>query len=75
MGETKKWVQTLYDQLSKSFDALQTLEESHLLKGFVLTTLNKRPQVKPDLVRTDDDWEDWGDGRFTQGPTEVVKTK
>ena len=31
-----------------------------MLKGFVLTTLNKLPQVKPDLVRTDDDWEDWG---------------
>lgn len=31
-----------------------------MLKGFVLTTLNKLPQVKPDLVRTDDPWEDWG---------------
>ena len=30
-----------------------------MLKGFVLSTLNKLPQVKPDLVRTDEGWEDW----------------
>ena len=30
-----------------------------MLKGFVMTTVNKLPQVKPDLVRTDDTWEDW----------------
>ncbi len=24
-----------------------------------MCTLNKLPQVKPDLVRTDDDWEEW----------------
>ena len=30
-----------------------------MLMGFVLSTLNKLPQVKPDLVRTDEGWEDW----------------
>ena len=24
-----------------------------------MSTLNKLPQVKPDLVRMDDNWEDW----------------
>ena len=24
-----------------------------------MTTVNKLPQVKPDLVRTDDNWENW----------------
>ena len=30
-----------------------------MLKGFVLSTLNKLPQVRPDLVRTNEGWEDW----------------
>ena len=29
------------------------------LQGFVMTTLNKLPQVKPDLVRVDESWEEW----------------
>lgn len=67
-------IDTFYGQLSKNFDVLKTLGESNMLKGFVLTTLNKCPQVKPDLVRTDDSWEDWG-GRFTQSPTKMIETK
>ena len=53
-------VQVFYEQLFKNFDALQTLGESDMLKGFVLTTLNKLPQIKPDLVRSAENWEDWG---------------
>ena len=48
-----------YERLSKNFDSLQTLGEGEMLKDFVLSTLNKLPQVKPDLVRTDEGWEDW----------------
>ena len=53
-------MQVFYEQLFKNFDALQTLEESDMLKGFVLTTLNKLPQIKPDLVRSAENWEDLG---------------
>ena len=49
----------MYEKLSKKKDALQTLGEGEMLRGFVLSTLNKLPQVKPDLVRTDEGWEDW----------------
>lgn len=59
-GVNYEKIERFYGQLSKNFDALKTLGESNMLKGFVLTTLNKLPQVKPDLVRTDDSWEDWG---------------
>jgi len=30
-----------------------------MLRGFFVTTMKKLPHVKPDLVRTDDDWEKW----------------
>ena len=71
-GQLRESIQT-FDLLSKNFDALQTLGESNLLDGFVLTTLNKLPQVTPDLVRTDDDW----DRRLTQSLIQkcMVQTK
>ena len=59
-GANYEKVQVFYEQLFKNFDALQTLGESDMLKGFVLTTLNKLPQIEPDLVRSAENWEDWG---------------
>ena len=44
-------VQEFYEKLSRNYNALQTLEEGQKLQGFVMTTLNKLPQVKPYLVR------------------------
>ena len=58
-GSNYSKVQEFYEKLSKNFDALLTLEEGEELHGFVLATLNKLPQVKPDLVRVDENWEDW----------------
>ena len=58
-GSNYERVCEFYEKLSKNFYALQTLGEGEMLKGFVLSTLNKLPQVKPDLVRTDEGWEDW----------------
>ena len=55
-GSNYKRVLKFYEKLSKNFYALQTLGEGEMLKGFVLSTLNKLPQVKPDLVRTDEGW-------------------
>ena len=52
-------VQEFYEKLSRNYDALQTLEEGQKLQGFVMTTLNKLPHVKPDLVRVDENWEEW----------------
>jgi hypothetical protein len=52
-------VHDFYESLSKSFDALQTLGEGNMLKELVLPTLNKLPNIKADLVRTDEEWEEW----------------
>ena len=50
-------MQEFYETVSKNHDALLTLGEANMLRGFVMATLDKLPQVKPDLVRTDEDWE------------------
>ena len=58
-GNSFENVREFYEVLSKNYDALQTLGEADMLRGFVMTTLKKLPQVKPDLVRVDDHWEEW----------------
>ena len=58
-GSNYSKVREFYEKLSKNFNAHQTLEESEKLHGFVMATLNKLPQVKPDLVRVDENLEDW----------------
>ena len=30
-----------------------------MLRGFVMSTLNKVPQVRSDIVQTDENWENW----------------
>lgn len=58
-GMNYEKVMEFYEALSKNYDALEALGEGDKLQGFVMTTLNKLPNVKPDLVRSDDEWEDW----------------
>ena len=58
-GSSYEKVKEFYEKASKSFDALQTLGQADMLKGFVLSTLNKLPNIKSDLVRTDNEWESW----------------
>ena len=52
-------IQDFYEKLSRNHDALLTLGENEVLKGFVMTTLNKLHTIKSDLVRTDKKWETW----------------
>ncbi|XP_028405760.1 uncharacterized protein LOC114528332 [Dendronephthya gigantea] len=55
-------IREFYEALSRNYEALLTLGEGDMLKGFVMTTINKLPQVKPDLVRTDEEWKNWDMG-------------
>lgn len=36
-----------------------TMGEADMLRGFVITTLNKLRYVKSELIRTDDNWKNW----------------
>ena len=64
---------SFYEKLSKSFDALQTLGKGDTLTGLVMTTINKLPHVKPDVVRTDDEWEQWDMGALIENLTKWLK--
>ena len=52
-------IQEFYEKVSRNYDALLTVGEADMLRGFVMSTLNKIPQVRPDIVRTDENWENW----------------
>ncbi len=58
-GSNYEKIKELFEKVSQRYDALQTLGQSQMLKGFVLSTLNKLPHIRSDLVRTDDNWENW----------------
>ena len=58
-GSSYEKVKEFYEKASQSYDALQTLKQADMLKGFVLSTLNKLPNIKSDLVGIDNEWESW----------------
>ena len=48
-----------YNRITRNCDALLTLGEKNMLKGFVMTTLNKLPNVKSNIFGMDQKWESW----------------
>ena len=55
---TRYWkTLSFYEKLSKSFFfyALKTFGKGDTLTGLVMTTINKLPHVKPDVVCIDDE--------------------
>ena len=47
-------IQEFYESVSRNYDALLTMGEADMLRGFVMSTINKIPQVRPD-----ENWENW----------------
>ena len=45
--------------MSRNYDTLLTMGEADRLREFVTSTFNKIPQVRPDIVPTDENWENW----------------
>ena len=52
-------IQEFYESVSRNYDALLTMGEADMLRGLVMSTLNKIPQVRPAIVPTDENWEEW----------------
>ena len=52
-------IQEFYQSVSRNYDALLTMGEADMLRGLVMSTLNKIPQVRPAIVRTEENWEEW----------------
>ena len=49
-----------YKKLTISVQALQTMKKLKDIEGFVRLTLDKLPGIRVDLIRLDDNWQEWG---------------
>ena len=52
-------IQEFYESVSRNYDALLSIGKADMPRGFVMSNLNKLPQVRPVIVRTDENWENW----------------
>ena len=53
-------IHEFYEKLSTNIQTLETMGKTKEINGYVRVTLDKLPGVRADLVRLDDDWQEWG---------------
>ena len=58
-GANPNKVSQFYEKLCSSVQALETMGKLGEVNGYVRMTLNKLEGIRGDLVRTDDDWQEW----------------
>ncbi len=61
-----KKIHEFYEKLAYSVQSLETLKKLEAVNGTVLMTLEKLPNVRGDLVRSDPEWEQWTFVQFTE---------
>lgn len=59
-GSQPSKIQEFYGNLVTNIQALETMGKIKEINGYVWVTLDKLPGVRADLVRLDDEWQDWG---------------
>ena len=58
-GANPNKVSQFFEKLCSSVQALETMGKFEEVNGYVRMTLNKLEGIRGDLVRTDDDWQEW----------------
>ena len=58
-GANPNKVSQFYEKLCSNVQALETMGKLGEVNGYVRMTLNKLEGIRGDLVRTDDDWQEW----------------
>ena len=59
LGSQPGKVHEFYENLVTNVHALETFGKIKEINGYVRVTLDKLPDIRVDLVRLDDDWQDW----------------
>jgi len=52
-------IQDFYEKLFSNVQALETLGKLREISGYVQVTIDKLVGIRGDLVRTDNDWQEW----------------
>ena len=58
-GVNPNKVSQFYEKLCSSIQALETMGKLREVNGYVRMTLNKLEGIRGDLVRTNDNWQEW----------------
>ena len=58
-GSQPPRIHEFYEKLSSNIQALDTTGKLREINGYVRVTLDKLPGIIADLVRLDDDWQEW----------------
>lgn len=53
-------IHEFHEKLTSHIQVLETMGKVKEIGGFVCATLDKLPDIRADLVRLDDNWQDWG---------------
>ena len=53
-------IHVFHEKLTSHIQVLETMGKVKEIGGFVRATLDKLPDIRADLVRLDDDWQEWG---------------
>ena len=72
-GANPARIHQFYEVLSFNVKALETLGKLKEVNGYVRMSINKLPGIRGDLVRTDENWQEWDFPKFVyalQGWTE-----
>ena len=65
-GSPQKRILGFYENLIINIQPLETMGKLHEINGYVRMTLDKLPGIRSDLVRMDDDWQDWDFPRLAE---------
>lgn len=49
-----------YETIVTNVQTLESMEKEREIRGYVRVTLDKLPGIRADLVRLNDDWQEWG---------------
>jgi len=49
-----------YEKLVTNIQTLESMGKEKEIRGYVRLTLDKLPGIRADLVRLDDEWQEWG---------------
>ena len=52
-------IHNFYDRLTTNLNALNTLETTKNINGYLRFTMDKLSRVRGNLLRTDDNWKSW----------------
>ena len=66
-------VRDFHDQLTRNYEALKAPKGETKVEGIVIETLDKLVHIKADLVRNDNNWEQWTFEKLVKALREWLK--